>query len=401
MRDYIERIVERTGKRLLSAEVFARVLTKNDDSGRHGVLVPSDAYSFFPAFTINDPALNATMEFPAFSAFKAAHVKLAYKYYERYPERRITKLDSLLNDQSATARMLVVIKAKHRDGTEGYYFDSINNGSDGRFDALFRLIFGQELNPTPGAFIVRPVESPTFEIDADLSELLTRFDEVNSRGWVDSLRAGDTGIGYTFENLIGVTENNDRTADFRGIEIKCKTLRPERISRSGKINLFQESPSWLQELSAKERIRNLGAVGDNGLYSCYSQLTTSPNNLGLLLKVTAESQRIDLQKREDALGFWSFARLKERLLEKHSRAVFVKARTRSTGGATQFLYEEVVYCHSPSMERFVSLVDQHNIVFEFTMSEKADGRIRNHGYPWRLVREEFLEQLFAFQAKVR
>jgi hypothetical protein len=27
--------------------------------------------------------------------------------------------------------------------------------------------------------------------------------------------------------------------------------------------------------------------------------------------------------------------------------------------------------------------------------------VRNRGYPWRLVREEFLDQLFSFQIKLR
>jgi hypothetical protein len=49
----------------------------------------------------------------------------------------------------------------------------------------------------------------------------------------------------------------------------------------------------------------------------------------------------------------------------------------------------------------VDLVAHRNIVFEFLMSEKPNGAIRNHGYPWRLVRADFLDQLFAFQIKLR
>lgn len=61
---------------------------------------------------------------------------------------------------------------------------------------------------------------------------------------------------------------------------------------------------------------------------------------------------------------------------------------------------ELVTDH-PGIERFMDLVAQRNIVFDFTMSEKADGTVRNHGYPWRLVRDEFLDQLFSFQIKLR
>lgn len=79
----------------------------------------------------------------------------------------------------------------------------------------------------------------------------------------------------------------------------------------------------------------------------------------------------------------------------------MKARVRSTKTQSQYAYEELVYCDRPDIERFVNLVADRNIVFEFMMSEKPDGTVRNHGYPWRLIRAEFLEQLFAFQIKLR
>ena len=68
---------------------------------------------------------------------------------------------------------------------------------------------------------------------------------------------------------------------------------------------------------------------------------------------------------------------------------------------THFSYEELVYCDWPGIARFVDLMTKRNIVFEFTMSEKLNGSTRNHGYPWRLIRSEFLDRLLAFQIKLR
>jgi len=70
-------------------------------------------------------------------------------------------------------------------------------------------------------------------------------------------------------------------------------------------------------------------------------------------------------------GYWSFAELESRLAEKHSRAAFVKAKTRQTKTKTKYSYEELVYCDRPSIQHFVDLVSRRNIVFEFTMSEKT------------------------------
>lgn len=296
---------------------------------------------------------------------------------------------------------MVCLHAKHSDGSSGYYFDCANSAPGGRFEELFRLIFGDEISPVPGNFVVRPVDSEAFAADPALTELLGKFDEVRNRGWVDSLREGDTGIGYTFETLIGVKENNDQKADFRGIEIKCKGTKEGFASNSTKINLFQAGPSWTVKANSKELIRILGKPGEDGLHTCYSQVTVTPNNLGLLLDVLSAQSKIDLRKNMNALGYWSFAQLAGRLAEKHSRTVFVKADVRKSKTATRYAYQELVYCDKPSIERFVELVEKRNIVFEFTMSEKANGTVRNHGYPWRLIRAEFLDQLFAFQIKLR
>jgi hypothetical protein len=399
--DYAKAVAEKARQSFVSGEVFAKVLTQNDDSGRHGVLIPTDAYSYFPNLPIPDPTVNATGQFLAFDAILSSPVTLAYKYYERYPERRITRLHSMLNDVASGPRLLVFLHAKHSDGSSGYYFDCANSAPGGRFTELFRLIFGTEIGPAPGNFVVRPVDADAFSADPTLTELLGKFDEVKGRGWIDTMRAGDTGIGYTFETLLGIEENNDQTADFKGIEIKCQGMKAGDVAGFGKINLFQAAPVWTVKSTAKERIRILGKRGLDGLYACYSQVTTTRNNLGLLLDIMTANDKIDLRKSEDALGHWSFDQLERRLAEKHPRSAFVKAKTRNTKSKTQFAYDELVYCDRPNIQRFVELVARRNIVFEFTMSEKPDGTVRNHGYPWRLIRAQFLEHLFAFQIKLR
>src|SRR6185295_5250637 len=103
-----------------------KVLTANDDSGRHGVLIPTDAYSYFPELDVSDPEQNATSYFPAINVESGSETKLAYKYYQRYPERRITRLPTLINDLSTGWRIIVFLRAKHSDGSSAYYFDCAN-----------------------------------------------------------------------------------------------------------------------------------------------------------------------------------------------------------------------------------------------------------------------------------
>lgn len=399
--DYASELVKRAGRSLRSGEIFAKVLSANDDSGRHGVLIPTDAYSFFPPMEIANAQENATSEFAAFDAISGTSKTLAYKYYERYPERRITRLNVTINRTEASPRLIVFLRATHTDGTTGYYVDSADSGLGGRFSALFRTVIGEPQAGSAGSFVIRPVKTVSFTIDGPLAALLEKFDSVKRMGWVATKRIGDTGVGYTFETLIGIRENNDRVADFQGIEIKCKGIREGNRAGSGKLNLFQEAPVWLRNESAKNRIRLLGQLRPNGFYACRSQLTTRSNNLGLMLSIQNDDKKIDLLKTSVPVGFWSFAQLKRRLAEKHSRAVFIKAASRERKGIVHFKYEDLVYCDSPSIARFVNLVSQRRIVFEFLMSERSDGTIKNPGYPWRLCREEFLDQLFLLRVGLR
>lgn len=401
LRDYAREVVEKAGHVFTSGEVFAKILTANDDSGRHGVLIPTDAYSFFPDLAIPDPSQNATAYFPAIDATSGKDKTLAYKYYQRYPERRVTRLPGVLNDIADGPRIMVFLCAQHADGSSDYYFDCAKASADGRFWSLFSSIFGDAVEITPGRFVIRPVDSLAFVIDPPLSELLIMFDGIREMGWIPTMREGHTGIGYTFETLLGIKENNDQIADFKGIEIKCKGVKEGDRTGTGKINLFQVGPQWLLQSTGKERIRILGKPDADGLFACHSQVTTTPNNLGLLLRILNANEKIDLEKYTETLGFWSFEKLEKRLTEKHSRAAFVKAEARHTKTKTLYSYQEFIYCDRPSIKRFVDLVSHKNIVFEFLMSERPDGTIRNHGYPWRLTRAAFLNDLFTFQIRLR
>ncbi len=398
--DYSRGLVGMAGKQLRSGDVFAKVLTANDDSGRHGVLIPSEAYEFFPELIIADRGANTTANFHGFDGIARRERALAYKYYQRYPERRITCLNTGLNDREHGFRVAIFLKAEHADGSIGYYTDLVLERIDADFDMMCRILFGATLALTEGLFSLRAVDAPSFLPDEPLNDLLGKFDEISARGWIDSLRVGDTGIGYTFESLVGIEENNDRRADYRGIEIKCKQSR-DVGGHGGKINLFQQAPAWESPLTALERLRLIGQQDEQGRFSCHSQLTTTANNLGLWLNTEATPDQVDLLKGDARFGFWLHTVLAKRLREKHSRAVFVKADVRNVAGRQRFHYRELVYCERPSIQRFTNLIQDRRVVFEFLMKEKEGGRVRNHGYPWRLTSDEYLSDLFSMRVKLR
>ncbi len=397
---YCAGVVSSAGQTLRGGEILTKVLSNNDDSGRHGVLIPTEAYDFFPELQIPDKTANQTRLFGGFDFLSNKPQGLAYKYYERYPERRITRLAPEFNDRQHGRRVAIFLRADHQDGTIGYYTDLVRENVDSDFQALCSVLLGEALTLAEGVFSLQSVDSPIFIPDDVLNDLLGRFDQISEMGWINSLREGDTGIGYTFESLVGIEENNDRKADFRGIEIKCKQIK-ESGSSGGKINLFQQAPCWESQLSALERLRMIGQPDLQGRYACHSQVTTTSNNIDLWLDPCATPEQIDLLKGNIRFGHWPHSVLAERLKEKHSRAVFIKAKVGKTATGQRFHYKELIYCEQPSIRRFTDLVQDRRLVFEFLMSEKEGGKVRNHGYPWRLSSDEYLSELFSFRAQLR
>jgi len=399
LEDYVRAMVLAAGKRLKSGEILAKILTRNDDSGRHGVLIPTEHYDFFPDLEIIDINENATTFFNAFDCITCKPVDLAWKYYQRYPERRITRLNGILNDKNHGFILAVFVRAMHDDGSESYYIDGALSNDGNKFAQVYPLLFSEKLVPESGLVALRDISSTELQFDEPLTDLLQKFDQVVEMGWVKNLRSGDTGIGYTFESLVGIEENNDKKADYRGIEIKCKKLKSEGARSTGKINLFQEAPIWSEHLSNYARLEKIGKLNDDGRLGCYSQLTTKENNLGLHLKANDLRQIVELLKQFEQIGYWPYYKLEGRLLEKHSRTAFIKAEISKSG--TQFKYKEFVYCEQPSIQKFIQLVLSNEIVFEFTMSEKENRKVRNHGYPWRLNHEELLDRLFSIKLQLR
>lgn len=397
---YIRALFGRFNLEVRSGELFAKFLTPNDDAGRHGVLVPGEVYSFFPELPIQSPTENATQEFRCWDARLGNCRVLGWKFYQRYPERRVTRLNPAINPTDGKHRLAIFATGILPNNERAYAFDFAIEGVDDTYQNLADTLFAAGVPRVAGAFVRIKVDATRFVIDDCLSELLTRFDDVRARGWIRSLRAGDTGVGYTFETLLGIKENNDKRADFRGIELKCKLLSSSGTT-SGKTNLFQQGPVWESRKTALERLGLIGQLRPDGRLACHSQVTVEQNNLGLALAPLPEQSKIMLLKQAEALGHWPFELLWRRLTEKHSRAAFVKARRRSAAGTCEYEYRELVYCEGPSIESFVELVQSRRVVFEFLMQEKPAGKVRNRGYPWRLVRQADLNSLFGIQIRLR
>lgn len=60
-----------------------------------------------------------------------------------------------------------------------------------------------------------------------LEDFTKAYKEIVKMGWIYSHRKGDTGVGKTLEDLLGIKENNINGPDFGEWELKTHRLNSE------------------------------------------------------------------------------------------------------------------------------------------------------------------------------
>lgn len=233
-----------------------------------------------------------------------------------------------------------------------------------------------------------------------LQEFLVQFDKVSARGFVKTLRPGDTGVGYTLETLLEIPENNSPRGDFQGMEIKAYRDSETEFDDQEKMNLFLKEPEWLDGLTAAERIQQYGYKDPNGRQAWYLSVTSRKNEAHLQLVVTAQGDVLELHCNNVAIAHWSLKVLEQRLQEKHAHSVFIGAESREKGADEEFWYKTVTWYQEPSAKRLLELAASGDIIVELRMHLRPDGSARNHGTAFR-IRKHKLQTLFREQKTVR
>jgi len=76
--------------------------------------------------------------------------------------------------------------------------------------------------------------------------------------------------------------------------------------------------------------------------------------------------------------------IEEALLSKHSQTAFLSLKRDTRDGAEACSVVGAQFCKWPSVIRFIRLVISGDVFFDFTLSEDGCGRIKDHGFLWRI-----------------
>jgi hypothetical protein len=235
------------------------------------------------------------------------------------------------------------------------------------------------------------------EAQSTANELLERMRIVTGGQWIASMRGGPTGVGYTLETLLGISANNSKNPDYKGIEIKA-TRQSAGVTRN-RSTLFSKTPKWQNSAlgSGLDLLKKYG-YSVAGRRQLYCSLGPKANSLGHYLSVRdTDSSLNSMHLRPDGVVdhvlHWNLAGLKEALTKKHNETFWVKAKVQRIGGQEQFLYSSIEHTSKPMTSNFVELIRLGKIELDYTLSEKTSvtGKIsaRDHGYLFKIWERDF------------
>jgi hypothetical protein len=251
--------------------------------------------------------------------------------------------------------------------------------------------------------LLRSISAEELAISDDANLLMSSLRDIYQMGFVKSLRKGDTGVGYTLEELLGIKANSSKEPDIFGIELKAGRLI--RGKSRPKSQLFSKTPDWQNSpKSAWASITSYGYPrGQSEVDSPYSNYclrctidSSRENTQGLILEVRADDACLwarHLPTEEDVF-LWGMHQLKDQLSKKHRETFWVGADVKKTdNGHEEFRYSTVLHTRKPSLTAFERLLGDGGISVDLTMKVKNAGNktVRDHGYLFKVKTPRFTE----------
>ena len=225
----------------------------------------------------------------------------------------------------------------------------------------------------------------------NLKEVQNRLQKIKNKGFVKSLRRGSTGVGYTFEVLFGVEENNIPIPDVGG-RVELKTIRRDSQSL---ITLFTFNKGvW--HIKQKKLIQKYDYFDKKGRKALKNTVFyNKPISQGLKLEIDEAKDMIYLieETTKNILAGWDVYVIVGKFMAKLSRLLIVLAERKIIKGEEYFYYNEAYLLTEPSSRNFIKAFREFLIGIDLRMHLKENGIVRNRGTAFR-IKEKNLIKLY-------
>lgn len=318
------------------------------------------------------------------------------------------EVELLINGELHT-RTISYYRPETKKGDPRFWISRLHNELNA-FDMLLLTVWEGKLYALPligDIDVFTEALKKIFYVDIDtlpeaILEIQTYIKDIYQTGWIKTQRAGDTGVGYTFESLIGIEANSSKEPDYKGVEIKCSRQHASTLQ-----TLFSKTPNYADlPNKRKDLVVNHGYWdADKNRYALYMTIKAlEENSKGWKLNFDYDQERIYVVKDGKNIVYYEYQILQDALAQKHKSTVFIKAsskqRKKKNDPDELFLYEAAYYCEDSSFINFIALMEEGKISLDFAIHhDPQTGKTRDHGFLWR-IGKEYIPLLFKRQIKL-
>ena len=228
---------------------------------------------------------------------------------------------------------------------------------------------------------------------ANKNKVIKEFKRIKALGFIKSRRLNDTGIGKTFEDYLGVDENNLKDPDFAGYEIKS-----HRKSSASFVTLFTKSPTI--PIKANPMLREKFGTPEGKLKiktvrtSVFShKWNTYKKEFSFKIVVNDKQKTIDLiSKKINGRKIivecsWTFSDVKSAFLKLNS-LFFVTAEREKKRVHKYFHFTNATIFNKPTFQKLIDLIKEGKVMIDIRLgvysSGKNEGKAHDHGTGFRI-----------------
>jgi hypothetical protein len=233
------------------------------------------------------------------------------------------------------------------------------------------------------------------------------FSLIKSKGFIESHRTHNTGIGKTFEDVMGIIENNSSLADYQGIlEIKSK----RDLSKS-MLTLFTKAPSSPKDANSYLR-ETYGHSYKNNRKILHTTISATKFNtffskIGFKLEVDEKAEKIFILVKDlktdkilDNSIYYSFEDLKQIIATKCENIAFINADTKVENGKEYFFFKNATLLQDLTFQKFIQYLKEGLIVYDIRIGVYGmganKGKTHDHGSGFRVLKNN-IQRIFKIE----
>lgn len=241
-------------------------------------------------------------------------------------------------------------------------------------------------------------------MDENIKNLKKLFKKIKEMKFNKSLRSGSTGIGYTFESLLGKKEDREFYPDFNGIEIKTKlgytknpltlfTLIPLKNGNSC-IKYINETFGYTNRKTGLKNFK---------VQIFHKRIDIIANKYIFKLKIDRKNNKLKLIICNTSFNliddqiYWELDELKNRLCTKLNFLAIIKGYPYIKEEKTFYKYTTMSIYKLKDFNTFLNLIEKDKIFITFNVDSfiTKDGfvQLNDRGTAFKLYMEN-IEDLF-------